>query len=159
MPRLLAIDHGDARIGLALSDDLGMFAHPLETIWVAKQDPIARIVEVVIQHKIATIVLGMPFRMDGTEGTAVAKVRDFAEQLQEKLGEGVTFVEVDERLSTKTAQEQLHSSGRKVKDSRAVIDQAAAAVILQDYLDSQAPPVILDPWAEDDDADWEEPNE
>ncbi len=152
MPRILAIDHGDARVGLAWSDELGLFAHPLETIYVAKTDPVQRIAEITREHHIRMIVLGMPYRLDGSAGPAVDKVRDFRAQLQENLGHEVDIVEVDERLSTKTAQEQLQVSGRKVKDSRTVIDQAAAAVILQDYLDSRNPPPAEpgDPWDEAD---------
>jgi len=156
MARVLAIDHGDARVGLALSDELAFLAHPLETIQVAQTDPVTRIVEVVKQYHVTTIVLGMPYRMDGSEGTAVEKVREFGASLVEKLGPGIKMVEVDERLSTKTAQEQLHAAGRNIKNSRQIIDQAAARVILQDYLDSQRPPPSLDDW---EDREWDDEDE
>ena len=150
MARILSIDHGDARVGLALSDELEMLAHPFETVHVAKTDPIERIVEVIREHRISTVVLGMPFRMDGSEGTAVEKVRAFAADLGSKV-EGVEFVEVDERLTTVTAQSQLHASGKKTRDTRNIIDQAAATVILQDYLDSKQGMAELPP-----DEDWDD---
>lgn len=150
MSRILAIDHGDARVGLAMSDDLGMLAHPFETIHVAQVEPIGRIVEIVAENGIKTVVLGMPFRMDGSEGTAVEKVREFAQQLQKALGEGVEIVEVDERMTTVTAQERLRAAGRKVKQTRDIIDQAAAVVILQEYMDAQQGMALLPPDPDDD---------
>ncbi len=144
MPRILAIDHGEARIGLALSDELGMLAHPLETIHVAKNEPIARIAEIVENRGISTIVLGMPFRLDGSEGAAAAKVREFRENLASRLP-NAEILEIDERLSTVTAQGQLQAAGRKSREMRGVIDQAAAVVILQDFLDSQQGMAMLPP--------------
>lgn len=151
MARILSIDHGDARVGLAMSDELEMLAHPFETIHVAKTDPFERIVEVLQEHRISTVVVGMPFRMDGSEGTAVDKVRSFAEELKAKIPE-IEFIEVDERLTTVTAQSQLHASGRKTRNTRNIIDQAAATVILQDYLDSKQGMAELPP----DDEEWGE---
>jgi putative Holliday junction resolvase len=137
--RILAIDHGEARIGIAISDDLGLLAHPFETIHVKKTPrPIARIVEVAAQRKITTIVLGLPARMDGTEGTAAEKVRRFSEKLAKALPTGTPIVFVDEYYSTVTAQEHLRACGRSARRAKPVIDQAAACVILQDYLDSHA---------------------
>ncbi len=134
--RILGIDHGEARIGLAISDDLGMLAHPLETIHLKQTpNPVDRIASLVLDRAITTIVLGLPLNMDGTEGAATAKVRAFADLLEAALPETVSIVMLDERLSTVSAQANLHASGRTVKNSRKVIDQAAACVILQDYLD------------------------
>ncbi len=137
IPRALGIDHGEARIGLAVSDELGMLAHPLETI-VLKDvtDPVARISEVVARDKIGTIVLGMPRNMDGTYGPASEKVKVFAEKLRAAVGCPVRLW--DERLTTKAAQRSLHAAGRNTKQGRSVIDQAAAQLILQGWLDSQA---------------------
>lgn len=137
--RALGIDHGEARIGLAISDDLGMLAHPLETVHLKETpDPLARIAAVVRERAIDTIVIGLPLRMDGTEGTATGKVRAFIGKLQPLLPEDTVVITLDERLSTVVAQEHLHASGRNVKQGRPVIDQAAACVILQDYLDSRS---------------------
>ncbi len=138
MKRCLGIDYGEARIGVAASDDLGMLAHPLETIHVRQvEDPIARIAEIAEERNSEALVVGMPFRIDGTEGSAAAKVRRFIEKLARRMPE-VEIVEIDERLSTVDAQARLHEAGRTVKNSRGVIDQAAAATILQEYLDAQS---------------------
>jgi putative holliday junction resolvase len=138
MTLVLGIDHGEARIGLAVSDELGMFAHPLET--VPARDPKAaldRVVSIVAAKKIGMIVIGLPRNMDGTYGPAAIKVRAFAEDLKSRVAScEVSFV--DERLSTVAAQKALHASGRNVKQSRSVVDQVAAQMILQTYLDREA---------------------
>ena len=136
MTRTLGIDVGEARIGLAVSDELGMLAHPLETVHVKEGNPIKRVAEVIQRDKIATVVVGLPRNMNGTYGPAADKVREFAAKLQALIPCSVKFW--DERLTTVAAQKQLHEAGRNVKNSRAVIDQVAAQLILQGYLDSQA---------------------
>ena len=136
MNRALGIDHGDARIGLAIADELGMLAHPLETITTKGTEPLARIAQIVTEKAIGTIVLGMPKNMDGTTGPAAVKVRAFADQLRARLP--ACKVQLwDERLTTVAAQKSLHAAGRNAKQSREVIDQAAAQLILQGWLDSQ----------------------
>jgi putative Holliday junction resolvase len=135
--RALGIDHGDARIGLAISDELGMLAHPLETIHLKEvTDPIARIATIVARDKVGTIILGLPRNMDGTYGPAAEKVRAFADKLRAACPCPVKLW--DERLTSVAAQRSLHEAGRNVKNSRAVIDQVAAQLILQGWLDSQA---------------------
>ena len=137
MTRSLGIDHGDARIGLAISDELGMLAHPLETVAVkTTADPIAHIAAIVVRDKIGHIVLGLPRNMDGTYGPAAEKVRAFAEKLRAACGCPVKLW--DERLTTVAAQRSLHEVGRNVKNSRSIIDQVSAVLILQGWLDSQA---------------------
>lgn len=137
MKRALGIDHGEARIGLAISDELGMLAHPLETIHLKEvPDPIQRIAEVVERDKIGMIVLGLPRNMNGTYGPASEKVRAFADRLRARVECEVKLW--DERLTSVAAQRALHESGRNVKDSRNVIDQVAAQLILQGWLDGQA---------------------
>ena len=136
MTRLLGIDVGEARIGLALSDELGMLAHPLETVKTKEGNPIRHVAEVIAREKIALVVIGLPRNMNGTYGPAAEKCREFAAKLQKLAPCTVKFW--DERLTTVAAQKQLHEAGRNVKNSRAVIDQAAAVLILQGYLDSQA---------------------
>ena len=137
MTRALGIDHGEARIGLAISDELGMLAHPLETIHLKTvADPLARIAEVVLRDKIGMIVLGLPRNMNGTYGPASEKVRAFADQLRTRVACEVKLW--DERLTSVAAQRSLHEAGRNVKNSREVIDQVAAQLILQGWLDSQA---------------------
>ncbi len=138
MTRALGIDLGEARIGLAISDELGMLAHPLETIHVKDvRDTVGRIADIAARDKIGTLVLGMPRNMDGTYGPAADKARAYAEQLKTRLPDcPVKFW--DERLTSVAAQRILHENGRNVKQSRAIIDQVAAQMILQGWLDSQA---------------------
>jgi putative Holliday junction resolvase len=134
--RALGIDHGDARIGLAMSDQLGMLAHPHSTLKVAEGDPLPKIAELVGKEQIEMIVLGLPRNMDGTYGPAAEKVRAFADKLRAAVPCPVKLW--DERLTTKAAQRGLHAAGKNTKQSREVIDQAAAQLILQGWLDAQA---------------------
>ena len=115
-----------------------MMAHPLETV-VVKQvpNPVEYIANVVEKERVDTIVLGMPRNMDGTYGPAAEKTRAFAEKLRARLPE-CTFKMWDERLTSVAAQKALHEAGRNVKQGRAVIDQVAAQMILQGWLDSQS---------------------
>jgi putative Holliday junction resolvase len=137
MKRILGIDLGEARIGLAISDELGMLAHPLETMHVKEiADPVAYVAAIVARDEISTIILGLPRNMNGTYGPAAEKARTFATKLRERTGCDVKMW--DERLTSVAAQRSLHEAGRNVKKSRAVIDQVAAQLILQGYLDSQA---------------------
>lgn len=137
MKRLLGIDFGQARIGVAGSDEIGLMAHPVETIHVREvADPLARIGEICAQRRSEVVVVGMPFRLDGSAGTAAEKVDQFIKKLRKVLPDEVGIVTHDERLTTVEAQAQLHAAGRTVKNSREVIDQAAAVVILQHYMDA-----------------------
>ncbi|MDG1073240.1 MAG: Holliday junction resolvase RuvX [Akkermansiaceae bacterium] len=130
---ILAIDHGDARIGLAATDEFGIGTHPVETIDCRKTEIIPRILEVIAERKIQAVVLGLPLRMDGSEGTSSKKVRKFGKELRTSLGD-IPLTLFDERFTTVTASEKLRSAGRKAKQQKDVIDQAAALEILKDYL-------------------------
>jgi len=134
--KALGIDHGTARIGLAVSDDLGMLAHPLETVPAQSvESSTCRIAEIVQERQIKDIIVGLPLHVNGEEGEAVKKVRKYVEQLRPHIGNGVTFHEVDETWTTKDAMAKLHQAGRNEKNSRGIIDQAAAVEILQAWLD------------------------
>jgi len=134
--RYLGIDPGDARVGVAISDELGMLAHPLETIPVASVDPISRIAALAAEKNIAAIVVGVPRNMDGTFGPAAEKSKVFIEKLRAQVS--CRVVPWDERLTTVSAQRALQEAGRNAKKQRAVIDQAAAQILLQGWLDAQA---------------------
>jgi len=138
--RILGIDHGTVRVGLALSDELGLLAHLLET--VPEPQALRRIPEVVRERGVSAIVLGLPLRLDGTEGSAAERVRVFLGALRTHLPAELPVHLRDESLTTVTAAERLRAAGRKAKNQRPVIDQAAAAVILQEYLDEVAGPSI-----------------
>lgn len=130
---ILAIDHGDARIGLAATDEFGIGAHPVETIDCRKTESIPRILEIIAERKIASVVLGLPLRMDGSEGTSSAKVRKFGKALRGQL-RGLPLTFVDERFTTMTAAEKLREAGKNAKKQKGIIDQAAALEILKDHL-------------------------
>ena len=93
----LGIDYGEARIGIAATDACGILAHPVESIHLQRTEPLERIATLVKERGIRTLVLGLPLRMDGTEGTACAKVRVFGEKLHTRLPE-LPLIYVDEYL-------------------------------------------------------------
>lgn len=129
----LGIDFGDARIGLAATDDFGILAHPVETIDRSSSDPVERIAAWVERRRIRTLVVGLPLRMDGSEGGSAAKVRAFADLLRDRLPD-LPLVWVDETLTTAGAAAKLREAGRNAKRQKAVIDQAAAIEILNTWM-------------------------
>ncbi len=134
----LGIDYGEARIGIAATDACGILPHPVESIPRQKVNPLERIAELVQQLGIRTLVLGYPLRLDGSEGSACEKVRAFGDTLRARLPE-LPLVYVDEFLTTTVAQQKLHAAGKKSRDFRPIIDQAAAVEILNNWLRSTAP--------------------
>ena len=122
----LGIDYGEARIGIAATDPVGIMAHPVETIHRHQTDGISRIVQLVQERGIRTLVLGLP---------AAAKVRAFGRELAAALP-GLPLIFMDECLTTVIAQEKLHAAGKKAKNFRPIIDQVAAVEILNTWLDS-----------------------
>ncbi|HET7684217.1 MAG TPA: Holliday junction resolvase RuvX [Marmoricola sp.] len=131
----IGIDPGDARIGVAGSDPGGILATPVETVPRGEGD-LDRIAAIVADHGAGLVYVGLPRSLSGSEGPAAAKVREFARQLATRLAP-VAVRLVDERLSTVTAEAVLRSRGKKGKRRRAVVDQAAAVVILQDALETE----------------------
>ena len=134
MKKALGIDLGDARVGVAISDDLGMLAHPLETIPVKTSDVKKRILTLAAERGAQTIVVGMPRNMDGTYGPAATKAKEFIEAL--RISTEIKIIAWDERLTTVSAQRSLHEAGKNTKKQRPIIDQVAAQIILQGWLDS-----------------------
>jgi putative holliday junction resolvase len=131
----LGIDPGDARIGVARSDPTGFLATPLETVRRGKGD-LARLARLVREEEAVEVVVGLPRSLSGGEGPAAAKAREFAA----KLADRVAPVEVrlqDERLTTVSAEAMLRDRGKKGAERRAVVDQAAAVLILQHALDTE----------------------
>jgi putative Holliday junction resolvase len=138
--RWLALDVGERRVGVALSDPTGLLASPLTTIQrKSKVEDFAVIGQLVRDHGAVGIVVGLPLHMDGSEGRQALRVRRYADALAAALhaqGFDGHLVLWDERLSTQTAEERLVEAGRTRARRRAQIDAAAAAVILQEFLDS-----------------------
>jgi len=132
---ILGLDLGQARIGAAISDELQFLAHPLETIAANEQAP-SRIAEIVRERKVDHVVAGVPRRMNGQIGTAATEVLQFVEKLRAILPCPVVIW--DERLTTVAAQRALRDAGKKTRDTRGYIDQVAAQMILQSYLDRRA---------------------
>ena len=132
MNPILAIDFGRARIGAAISDELQLLAHPLETI-AASERSIARITEIVREKKVDHVVVGIPWQLSGRIGTAASHTLSFVEKLQAILP--CPVVTWDERLTTVAAHRALHEAGKKMRATRDYVDQVAAQMILQGYLD------------------------
>ncbi|MFC5338340.1 Holliday junction resolvase RuvX [Leucobacter denitrificans] len=133
----LGIDAGKARIGVARSDPHGMLATPIETVRrdSGGEADVARIAELVAEYEAFELIVGLPLNMRGERTPSTEDAANFADQLARKLAGQVQVRLVDERLSTVSAQGQLHQVGKRTKESRSVIDQAAAVVILQHALD------------------------
>ena len=131
----LGIDVGDVRIGVAESDPSGSIATPVETVARGRGD-LERLAAIVADRQPVEVVIGLPRSLSGAEGTAAVRVREYAAALAAAI-EPVPLRLVDERLTTVTAERQLRDRGRKGTRRRAVVDQAAAVVILQYALDTE----------------------
>ncbi|MFD2256701.1 Holliday junction resolvase RuvX [Luteolibacter algae] len=130
----LGIDYGEARIGVAATDEFGIMAHPVETVATNCKNPIGRLTEIASQRKIKTLIVGLPLRLDGTEGSSAEKVRSFAKKLGAAMPEIPMFF-VDETYTTSVASEKLRAAGRKAHQQKKIIDQAAAVEILNQWME------------------------
>lgn len=131
----LGIDPGDARIGVARSDPTGFLATPVETVRRGKGD-LARIAAIAGEEEAVEVVVGLPRSLSGREGPAAAKVREFAAALARRVSPLPVRL-VDERMTTVSAEAMLRDRGRTGVKRRAVVDQAAAVLILQHALDAE----------------------
>lgn len=132
--RFLGVDFGKARIGLAISDELGFMSHPLETLRVRDMDEVTkRIDEIVREKDVQRVVVGLPRNMDGSHGSSAEEALAFAAKLRSHLTCDV--VTWDERLTTVSANRALRETGRRTRETRGYVDQVAAQMILQGYLD------------------------
>lgn len=137
MPRVLALDVGEKRIGIAISDGLGMTAQGIETLTRGDaKSTLDRIRELVRGYDVATIVVGLPFNMNGTKGASAVLVESFIETLKNEFS--VKVVTVDERLTTAQSERLLLEADISRKKRKACVDKMAAQLILQTYLDSNA---------------------
>jgi putative Holliday junction resolvase len=134
MNPILALDFGRARIGVAISDELQLLAHPLETI-PANERATSRVLELVRKRNVEHVVAGLPKRMNGQIGTAATEAIEFVEKLRAVLP--CPVVTWDERLTTVAAHRALRDAGKKTRHTHGYIDQVAAQMILQSYLDSR----------------------
>lgn len=138
-PRIIGLDIGDARIGVAISDPLGITAAGLETIDRQNmQRDLERVKQIAERHGAVEIVLGLPFNMDGSIGEQAEKVRSFGRKLARATG--LPIVYEDERLTTISAIRTLTVQGVKTGKNKDLVDMQAAAIILQKFLDRREPP-------------------
>jgi putative Holliday junction resolvase len=131
----LGLDFGRARIGVAISDELQLLAHPLGD-YFSKPTIGSAHREIVREKKVERVVAGIPRQMNGQIGTAATEVLDLVEKLRAILP--CPIVTWDERLTTVAAHRALRDAGKKTRDTRDYVDQVAAQMILQSYLDSRA---------------------
>lgn len=147
--RILALDYGTKRIGVALSDEFGWTAQPLETLNRRTLDrDIAHIASLIGTHEVGQVLLGFPIQLDGREGPAIQAMREF----QTRLEQGVTVPVIlwDERLTTKAAEDLLIAADVSRKKRKGVVDRIAASILLQSYLASLEPVVKMESesWAD-----------
>jgi putative Holliday junction resolvase len=140
--RILGVDFGRVRIGIAISDELGLLAHPLKTVSSSKE-AMKEIATVVREKDVERVVVGLPRHMDGRMGESAEEALALARKLRELLPcEVVTW---DERLTTVAANRALRESGQRTRESRKIVDQVAAQMILQGYLDGLQSGHFVDP--------------
>ena len=134
--RILAVDLGVARTGLAICDETETLASPLTTICERRDEPrLEKVAQLALEHHAAAIVVGHPKNMDGTCGESAERAARFAEALRDKTGLPVELW--DERLTTVSAHGYLNETDTRGKKRKAVVDTVAATIILQNYLDSR----------------------
>lgn len=134
MARYLGIDYGTKRVGIAISDGLGLMARPLEV--AARSDVISRVEDVVSTYGVTRLIIGLPTALGGHEGASAEGARKLGEELAEATGLEVEYV--DERFTSRMAEETLLDTGMKRRKRRETVDKVAAAIILQEYLDNLA---------------------
>ena len=135
--RKLGIDYGDARVGIAITDGLNITVQGLETIHHNGNDKIVlkRLEEIVTQYEIDTIVIGMPFNMNGSSSFRVEKTNNFIHKLKCKFNK-VKIETVDERLTTVQAHKTMNELGVKPKNKKQIVDTLSAVYILETYINS-----------------------
>ncbi len=135
MNRILGIDYGDVRVGLALSDLTQTIAKPFKTInYKNFDDLLDQLKMIIIDNKVCKLVVGVPYNMKGEDTKQTIKVKEFISFLEFNLSYDIAFV--DERLSSVEAEKTMHKMNVKTGHNKSDIDKIAASVILQEYLDS-----------------------
>ena len=135
MNRILAIDYGDVRVGLALSDLTCTIARPFKTLnYNDMDDLLNQLFEIFEENQVNKIVVGIPYNMKGDDTKQTTKVRDFISILEEKVGYKIALI--DERLTSSEAEKFMHQMNIKTGFNKDRIDKIAASIILQEYLDT-----------------------
>jgi putative Holliday junction resolvase len=136
--RILGLDYGSKRIGVALCDELGLTGQGLTTIVCKNRNQVLdALADLVRNHDVEKIVIGYPLRLDGTEGIQCEKVNRFVRSLEARLS--IPVIKWDETLSSRTAEDILIQSGVRRDRRKKIVDKMAAGIILQDYLNSLHP--------------------
>lgn len=137
--RRLGVDVGEVRVGVALSDPVGILATPLVTLARDRSGgrDLDALAAMVVEHEVVEIVVGLPRTLAGRHGAAAGAAKDYARALATRLGDSVPVQLTDERLTTVSATRMLTERGVRGRKQRAVVDQAAAVEILQGWLDAQ----------------------
>ncbi len=132
----MCLDVGKVRIGIALSDPLGYTAQPLMTLWrKSRGEDVRSLLRLMRTHEVATLIVGNPLHLSGDTSSWARKVQEFAALLGERSG--LPVILWDERLSTVAAHEMLDEAGHDRQDRKAIIDQAAAVVILRGWMEAE----------------------
>lgn len=135
MNRILAIDFGDVRIGLALSDLTCTISKPFKTInYINIEDLLNQIFEITKENQVNKIVVGIPYNMKGEDTKQTIKVREFVSALENKMDYKIDLI--DERLTSSEAEKFMHQMNIKTGHNKDKIDKIAASIILQEYLDT-----------------------
>ena len=135
MAILLGLDIGDTRIGVAISDALGVAAHPLCTLTRKnRQVDLIVISDLISIHEVERVIIGLPISLDGSLGAQAEKVQKFAKRLEHAIDVPIEFQ--DERFTTAEAEEILRSLNKDAREQKGLIDEVAAVLILKDYLNS-----------------------
>ncbi len=135
--RILGIDFGEKRLGIAVSDPMRIIAQSLPTLTCrSPSDAIEQVAEVVEVYEVGEIVIGLPVTLSGSSGVAADKVTRFADRLQQQFDLPVTFV--DERFTSVIAEKALRSAGKEPSRNKSKIDRISASLILQSYLDARS---------------------
>lgn len=141
--RVMALDVGKVRVGVALNDPLGYTAQPLLTLWrKSRGEDMRSLTRLIRKHEITHIVVGNPLHMSGDVSAWAAKVLEFAEELHRRSG--VSFEMWDERLSSVAAHEILDVAGHDRRDRKQIIDQVAAVVILRGWMEAKEQATALE---------------
>ncbi len=148
-PRTMALDVGKLRIGLALTDPLGYTAQPLLTVWrKSRGEDFRSILRLIRKHEVTHLVMGYPLHLSGEVSPWALKVREFADELRTRSG--LTLELWDERLSSVAAHEILNQSGHGTRDRKYVIDQVAAVVILEGWMQAREQAAARAAWQAED---------
>jgi len=132
--RIMSLDYGTVRIGIALSDPMQIIANPFKVIQNSGEEVFSEINSIIKSENVGKIILGLPVNLEGKDTKKTIEVRDFFEKLKNRFS--IPIIYWDESYSSVEAEEMLKKMGKSIKESRKVVDKFAASIILKSYLDS-----------------------